>query len=148
MNNYPIWWDTTITIFNKYQDTQTQLVKWYKHTIPNCFWKYIGNKVNVGEVVLQTNDTICRIPKDSNYKEKYEWINIPNDLMSQYFTLGAGDIIVKGAVDDTIDEYIKGKRSSDLLSKYKALQGCIEIQEVSDNTGVGRCDEHYLVRGV
>ena len=36
----------------------------------------------------------------------------------------------------------------DLKAKYKALQGCLEIQEWSNNTGGGRGNEHYFVRGI
>ena len=67
--------------------------------------------------------------------------------MGDYFTLGTGDIIVKGAVTDEIDEYTSGKRSSDFIKKYKALQGCMEIQHFSIDTGIGRCAEHYYVTG-
>ena len=63
-------------------------------------------------------------------------------------TFGAGDIIIKGEVDDVIDEYTKGHRSSDILDKYKPLQGCIEVDSVGINVGAGRCMEHYTVRGV
>jgi hypothetical protein len=148
MSNYPIWWDTTLTIYNKFEDSQTQLVKWYKTTIDKCFWKYVGNKVTVGTTVLETNDIICRIPKQSNFLEKGDWINIPNDEMSNYFTLSGGDIIVKGNVDDEINEYKTGKRSTDLIAKYKKLQGCMEIEEVAINAGLGRCNEHYYVKGI
>lgn len=145
---YPAWWDTTITIYNKFIDPLTQVVTWYRHVVNGCFWKYIGNKVQVGSVTLSTNNTICRIPKQETFLEKHEWINVPNDQMDQYFTLAPQDIIVKGAVNDTIDEYTKGSRATDLLKKYKALQGCIEIQEYTNNTGAGRAQEHYLVNGV
>lgn len=147
MNHYPKWWNTTITIYNRYEDPQTQLVSWYRHVVTGAFWKYSGNKVTVGRTVLETNDIICRIRKDSNFKEKHEWVNIPNDEMGNYFTLSQGDIIVKGSVDDTINEYVSGKRSSDLKKKYKALQGCLEIQEWSNNTG-DRGNEHYFVKGI
>lgn len=66
---------------------------------------------------------------------------------SAYFTVGLGDIIVKGEVADSIDEYVSGKRSSDLLQKYK-MQGCIEVQKVAINTGGGRNSPHYYVEGV
>ena len=79
---------------------------------------------------------------------KHLWAQQPNDIMMNYFTLGVGDIIVKDEVDDVIDEYIKGKRSSDLLKKYRALQGCLQIEEFADNTGGGRGNEHYFVRGI
>ena len=148
MNNYPSWWDTTITIYNKYVDSQTQLVHWYRHVVNGTFWKYSGNKVVVGNTVLETKDIICRIRKDENFREKHEWILIPNDKMENYFTLSQGDIIVKGEVNDAIDEYTSGYRSSDLKKKYKSLQGCLEIQEWANNTGGGRGNEHYYVKGI
>lgn len=148
MNNYPSWWDTTITIYNRYEDAQTNLVSWFRHVVDGAFWKYSGNKVVVGNVALETKDIICRIRKDERFKEKHEWIAVPNDSMSNYFTLSQGDIIVKGEVDDTINEYQSGKRSSDLKKKYKGLQGCLEIQEWANNTGGGRGNEHYFVKGV
>lgn len=148
MNNYPSWWNTTITVYNKYTDPQTQLVRWYRHKVDGAFWKYSGNKVVVGSTVLETKDIICRIRKDDAFKEKHEWINIPNDEMSQYFTLAQGDIIVKGEVDDEINEYTSGTRSTDLKKKYKNLQGCLEIQEWANNTGGGRGNEHYYVKGL
>ncbi len=148
MSNYPIWWDTTITIFNRFEDPQTQIVTWFKTVVPGCFWKYTGDKVTVGETVLETNNIICRIPENSNFKEKYEWITLPNDKMEEFFTLGKGDIIIRGEVSDTIDEYISGKRSTDLIAKYKELQGCMEIQEIAINVGIGRNNPHYYVKGI
>ena len=143
----PVWWDTTLTIYNQYKDPQTKVVMWVRNTVDNCFWKYTGNKVTVGQVELETNTTICRIPKDNRYLDRYLWEALPNDQMPNYFTLGPGDIIIKGNVDDTIDETVKGQRSTDLLTKYKKMQGCIEIKTFADNTGIGRNDKHYYVTG-
>lgn len=148
MSDYPIWWDANLTLYNKYTDKQTQVIKWYRTTLSNCFWKSVGNKISIGNVVLETDDIICRIPKSNLFKNRAEWQDIPNDQMSDYFTLSVGDIIVFDIVDDEIDEYTSGKRSSDLISKYKDLQGCIEIQKVAINTGIGRCNPHYFIRGV
>jgi hypothetical protein len=148
MNNYPSWWNTTITLYNRYQDPQTNVITWHRYVITNAFWKYVGDKITIGKTVLETNNIICRIRKDDRFLERYEWLNIPNDLMENYFTLGQGDIIIKGEVDDEINEYASGKRSSDLKKKYKALQGCMEVQEWSDNTGGGRGNEHYYVKGI
>ena len=140
--------NSTITIYNRYEDPLTQLVTWYRTTVPNCFWKYVGEKITVGETILETNNIICRIPKNDKFLEKYEWNALPNDKMSEYFTLAQGDIIILGEVDDTVNEYVSGKRSTDLLIKYKALQGCMEVQRVANNTGIGRGNEHYYVIGV
>ena len=148
MNSFGSWWDTTVTIYNRYENPQTQLVTWYRHVVDKCFWKYSGSKVTINDVVLDTKDIICRIRVNDAFLEKHEWAAKPNDEMSNYFTLGQGDIIVKGSVEDEINEYQTGKRSSDLKAKYKALQGCLEIQEWSNNTGGGRGNEHYYVRGI
>lgn len=147
MNNYPKWWNTTVTIYNRYEDRQTQVITWFRHTVDGCFWKYTGNTVNVGETILETKDIICRIPEQSDFLEKYLWEQLPNDEMSSYFTLGSDDLIIKGAVTDEIDEYVKGKRSTDLLEKYKRLQGCMEVEQVALNVGGGRNEPHYYVKG-
>lgn len=148
MNNYPEWWETTLTIFNKHTDSQTQVVTWYKTVVENCFWKYTGDKVSINDVTLETNNIICRIPKDDRFLEAYQWLAEPNDVMGNYFTLQPGDIIVKGTVEDTINEYRAGQRSTDFLKKYKNLQGCMTVQEVGINVGKGRCNEHYFVKGI
>ena len=148
MNSYPTWWNTTITVYNKYEDPQTQVVRWFRHVLTNCFWKYSGDKVVIGNTVLESNAITCRIPKSDKYKPKHEWVTIPNDKMGNYFTLGVGDLIFKGKVEDTIDEYTSGHRANDVTAKYKELQGCIEIQYVIDNTTGGRGQEHYHVRGL
>lgn len=148
MNNYPSWWDTTITIYNRYEDKQTNLVTWFRHKVDGAFWKYTGDKVVINNTVLETKNIICRIRKDDAFLEKHKWIDVPNDQMSNYFTLSQGDIIVKGEVIDEINEYVSGRRSTDLKKKYKDLQGCLEIQEWSNNTGGGRGNEHYFVKGI
>ena len=148
MSNYPIWWDTTVTVYNKYTDAQTQIITWYRHVLSGCFWKYVGDKININNTILETNNIICRIPKNSAYLPKYEWVQIPNDQMQNYFTLAPGDIIVKGDVSDIINEYLSGHRSNDFKAKYKDLQGCMEIQDVGVNVGIGRNNEHYYVRGI
>lgn len=144
---YPVWWDTTLTIYNQFKDPQTKVVHWYRNVVTGCFWKYTGNKVTVGQVELETNTTICRIPKDDRFLERYRWEALPNDQMSHFFTLSPGDIIIKGEAEDEIDEMVKGQRSTDIIQKYKRLQGCIEIQRFTDNTGIGRNDKHYYVTG-
>jgi len=146
-NHYPSWWNTTITIYNKYEDPLTQVITWYRKVVSGCFWKHSGDRVTIDKIVLDTKNIICRIPINSNFLERHEWESQPNDKMSDYFTLSVGDIIVKGEVSDDINEYQSGYRSSDLLDKYKT-QGCLKIEEWSNNTGGGRGNEHYYVRGI
>jgi len=144
---YPIWWDTTVTIYNKYTDPNTQVVEWYKSVVTDCFWSLQGTKVSIGNVELDSKSVLCRIPKDDRFLEKKQWSDLTVLEKASHFTLGQGDIIVKGSVEDVINEYSAGHRSTDLLSKYREYQSCMEINEYSNNTGIGRNNEHYLVRG-
>ena len=148
MSNYPEWWDTTVTVYNKYEDSLTHVITWYRTELEGNFWKYVRDKLTVGETVLESEKTICRIRENPNFLEKHEWVALANDKMSDYFTLGVGDIIVKGKVTEEIDEYASGHRSSDFIAKYKALQGCMEIESVSVNVGRGRGLPHYLASGL
>ena len=148
MSKYPVWWDTTVTIYNKFIDPLTQVVTWYKSIVDNTFWKYIHDKVTIGDTVLESNRIICRIRENDEYKDKYLWNKLDAKDKASFFTLGQGDIIIKGGVEDTVDEYLSGHRSTDLIKKYKELQGCLEIQVVHDNTGIGRGLPHYLAQGV
>lgn len=148
MNNYPSWWNTTVTLFNKYEDPTTQLVSWYKTTIEGCFWSNINDRVKIGKTVLETDGVICRIRKDARYLDIEKWLALPTDLKNNYFTLGQQDIVIKCEVDDVINEYQAGSRSTDILAKYKRFQRCIEVEQFMDNTGGERGDEHYYVKGV
>lgn len=148
MNKYPKWWDTTLTIYNKYENKLTNQITWYRSVVTDCFWKDAGNKVTVNDVVLESNNIIARIPEQENFREKYLWVDIPSDQKGNYFTLGEGDIVVKGEVTDEINEYQKGYRSSDLIAKYKELRGCTQIDGIALNVGTMRVDPHYWIRGI
>ena len=105
-NVYPEWWCDTVTLYNKYEASNGE-VTWYKTTLAGCFWKYTGNTVNVGQTILETKDIICRVPEQDNFLERYQWEQLPNDQLAYYFTISPEDIIVKGEVEDEIDEYVK-----------------------------------------
>ena len=148
MSRYPVWWDSTITIYNRYEDPLTHVISWHKHVLTDCFWKNVSEKLTVGTTVLETNSIICRIPESELYLEKYVWDMLDDSRKDDYFTLGYKDIIIKGSVDDVINEYASGHRSTDVLAKYKKLGGCLEIDTFSNNTGAGRGLPHYHVRGI
>lgn len=146
MSKYPEWWNATITVFNKYEDPTTRQITWYKTVLRNCFWKYTGNKIVVGETALETTTTICRIPISAAFLEGRIW-NDARDK-SKHFTLSVSDIIILGEVKDEINEYASGYRSSDILTKYKKYGECMVIDRCAINAGPGRGMEHYYVRGV
>lgn len=137
-------WDKTITLYNRYEDEQTGIIKWHRHKLNKCFYKRTNNTVRVGDVRLQSDDTIIRIPAQSGYMPPYEWTKLPNDKKKNYLTMQSGDLIFLGDVSEEIDEYTSGKRSSDLITKYKAL-GSVYIKSVNINDFM--YGQHYLVKG-
>ena len=152
MSNYPAWWDTTLTIYNKYVDPDTRVVTWYRTVVENCFWKYDNTRYYSGQqqgfnsILSNTKFVTCRIPKDERYLDILDWIK--SDDRANHFTLNNGDFIVQGEVDDAIDEYEKGSRATDVLAKYRQYNKACEIDIFTVDTGTCRCCEHYNIRGV
>ena len=144
---YPVWWDTAITVFNKFMDPDTNEITWYRTYIDGCFWNDTSIQSTAGQIVHDTNNVILRIPQDNRFKEYAEWVNTKSDERNNYFTLHQGDIIVKGHVEDVINDYQAGVRSSDLISKYKELYLCLTVDTWKNNTGIGRVAPHYFVGG-
>ena len=124
MNNYPIWWDTTITIYNKFEDNQTSLIKWYRQVIPNCFWKAEGNKITIGNTTLETDNTICRIPENEKFLDKYLWITKPNDLMGNFFTF-KNIMLYSFTLNNIIHSF---KPQSNILFFYYLTNGLYELR--------------------
>lgn len=147
ISTYPIWWDSDITLYNRYENPITNMVTWHKTYISNCFIQSAKTMISDGQTVYNTDNNIIRIPQNDKFIEYTDWINIPNDKQSEYFTLHQGDIIIKGTIDFDINEYEDGKRSTDLIDKYKQLGTCLTIDNWQNNTGNGRIAPHYFVSG-
>lgn len=147
MNTYPSWWDDTITLYNKYIDPESKKVTWYRHVIPDCFYKHTIEKITVGKITIDSNVTICRIRVSENFVGKKAWMLLTDEERSEKFTLSGGDIIVADEVDFEIDEYATGQRSSDLIKDNKEWPGCFTIETANINVGGGRGNEHYHARG-
>ena len=147
MNHYPEWWDDTITLYNKYIEPTTKRVTWYRHVLSGCFYKHTVEKVTVGKTTIDTDSSICRIRVSENFIDKKSWMKLTDEGRAEKFTLSGGDIIVADETDFEIDEYVQGKRSSDLVNSNKEWPGCFTIVYANINVGGGRGNEHYHVRG-
>ena len=146
MSDYPFWWDKTITIYNRIQDTTTSKVTWSSCVLTECFWQYRNNVNYVNNVKMEVKDVICRIPKKENYTPLETWKTLTE--FDGLFTLRNGDVIILGEVSDEVDEYTRGKHMTDVLNKYKEVNRAIQIESFTDDTGVGLCAEHYKILGV
>lgn len=148
MSNFPEWWDSTITVFNKFTDPTTRIVTWTKTVLTDCFWKEVGSKSMIGNTIIDTYSLVCRIPKNENFVISGNWMQLTPDERQSKFTLSQGDIIIFDNCPDDIDEYKSGSRSSDILAKYHKLNSCMEIKTTSYNTMTGMINPHYCVRGL
>lgn len=136
-------WTQTITLYNHFYDEDGSAV-YYRHTIPGCFVKHTSNRITVGNVHIQSDDTIVRIPSQPNFYPAFDWQTLDPETRSKSITLQTDDLIIFGAVTDEIDEYTAGKRKSDVVDKYKDL-GYMNIKSFNLNTFLPT--KHYLVKG-
>ena len=138
-----MFWNKTLTLYNKHED-ESGLITWRRHKLEHCFFKATKNKVNVGNVQIESGQNIVRIPEQKDYLPPYEWVQLPENERSKYMTLQGGDLIFLGDIAEEIDEYTDGARASDLIAKYKAL-GSMSIGSININNFAPGA--HYLVRG-
>lgn len=147
MNQYPSWWDDTITLYNKYTDPITKKVKWYRHVIEGCYYNHTVEKITVGKTTIDANISLCRIRVSEDFIDKKSWMKLDDAERMEKFTLSGGDIIVADGIETEVDEYVNGQRSSDLVKENKEWPGCFTIESVNINVGGRRGNEHYHVRG-
>lgn len=146
MSNFPAWWTSAVTIYNKYEGPDGRIT-WYRHQVTGCFVKKVPNILVASTAVTETDSTICRIPQSDTFAIKSDWNALGDNYRSTHFTLYPGDIIVPTYVVDAVNEYVAGQRSTDLLKKYK-LDGAFVIEKISINTSTGVGSPHYYVKGV
>ena len=141
--SYPAWWNKTVTIYNRFED-KDGYVTWHKNVLSGCFVKTTPTFVVSGDVGTEKTQTIIRIRKSERYVYPVDWATDANKRKSG-FTVQNGDIIVVGNISDIIDEYENGKRSDDLINKYKSA-GSITVNSFSENTFGALA--HYKAVGV
>jgi len=139
-----MFWNKTITLYNRHQDALTDEIAWHRHTIRNCFFKSARNNVRAGSTQTASNDNVARIPAQDNFVPANEWNALPVDKRGKYITLQVGDVIVLGDINEDIDEYANGKRSSDLIAKHE-LSGSMFVDSYNINDFLPGA--HYFVRG-
>ncbi len=138
-----MFWNKTITLYNRFEDEKTGLITWHRHKIEHCFFKNTKSGANIGNVQRFSSESIVRIPEQHNYLPPFEWLKLADSKRPECMTLQVDDIIVPADVSDEIDEYSQGTRSSDLLAKYKSL-GALRIKSVNINTVAPGA--HYFIR--
>lgn len=133
----------TVTVINHYKDPLTKLDKWNKTILDGCMWsRKITKSVVDGKVQIDDSVSLT-IPYRDGYLPPKQYAKIPNDKMSNYWTLDSTsnlDIIVLGVVTEELTD------SYTITNVKKDYDEVATISGVSDNT---RRDElkHWRVDG-
>ncbi len=130
----------TITVLNrlKAKHSTTKLDIWKKTVLHNCFLSTQAIRSITGTTVSISNNFICRVPKNENYRPYNDWIY---DL--EGFTFSTGDYVIKGEIQEDI---IEPNNIRDIVDKYRP--NAFEIRLFKDNTGAIEVLEHYHLEGV
>ena len=141
---YPHWWNTTITLYNKYTRSDKKIA-YSRRVLNNVFYKAEKTEQLSGPALYQASSYIVRIPQDTAYLPHSQFAQQPEENIGDYFTLNTGDLVFKGEIDEEIDETVSGMRANDLLNKY--MPDCFTVKTFSDNTGTAVA-RHYYISGV
>lgn len=132
----------TVTLYNRRETkdavTQRTTVSWVRTVLTGCSWTRRMERVRDGTTVTLVEAITCRIPESSAYRKPEEWDKLTN--ATDLFTLAPGDIIVRGAVTDTVTT------ATALVDKYKR-QGVMTVASAKDNTVSLFRTGHYVARG-
>lgn len=140
MNKLLPHWNDTITICNKLssKDSATKIDTWKKTVLHNCFFKQKIERDISGTTVSIGTSSICRIPKNPDYRQYGEW----KEDITEGFTLSVGDYIFKGELDETIT-------ANNIVSVYNGHKpNAMLVKAVSDNSDFLGLAEHYRAEGV
>lgn len=130
----------TVTVFNHRLNTETGDTDLYPAVLSGVSWfESVATQVNSSSGLDAATQVTVRIPEDADFKGKQYCSaqNWPGADPSQFFTLGAGDLIIKGA------ETGQGLTISDLQKKYGRV---VAVLAVTDNRRAPRA-KHWKVTG-
>ena len=92
------YWNTEITLYSRSVSAKGE-VSWRASYHRKCFWQKKTMRERIDGAEFKPASIVCRIP------QPFPEVNV-------------GDIIICGRVNDVINEYATGKRSTDILKKH------------------------------
>ncbi|MBR6523457.1 MAG: hypothetical protein IKT39_02460 [Clostridia bacterium] len=121
----------TVTLYHQYREideaNRRTVTKWERRVFEKCFYGTQIAEGLTGTTLAVASGYTVRIP-----------------VQPEALEISPGDIIIKGAVSDEIED-VAGKRATDLLARYKP--DAFTVRAVADNTKIF-CSAHYKVVGV
>jgi len=120
---FAAWWTDTVTVYNRRM--VNGVVSWDRKVYHACYFKSTAAKTTTQDYTRSGGEYICRIP--------YEVL------------VSVGDIVCKGSVSDSINEYTNGVRSTDFLEKYAGR--AFIVRGVGNNFHNGTLCKHLKITG-
>lgn len=140
-------YNQTITIYNCLRaadnSNDTKDV-WYRTVLEECFYKnVIGRTEYVDKAPKMESAYTVRIPESEKYRPYHEWVKLPDEERSRYFTCSQKDIVIQGECSEEITG-VSPNTASQILSRYKP--DAFVVTAFSDNTS-HICGKHYRLGG-
>lgn len=132
----------TLTLYNRVRNVGADgrtAESWRRRVLTGCSWVRAHERVRDEGIVRYAESVACRIPASADYLPPGDWD--AQGAPPGKFTLAAGDILVRGEVDDEIGA---GLSAAELVKKY-ARSGAAIVQSVKENTHLGPL-AHYVAR--
>ena len=132
-----------ITIYNKWFNKATRLDEWKRVPVKGVNW-YGGQAVTVTDNGLQSADTytvripITSAPPGRAFALPEDWAACAAGALGQLWTLQAGDIVVRGLIDEDIE------KAADVTGKYGQ---CFMVTGWKDNRRGSPAIQHWRIDG-
>ena len=132
----------SLTLYNRVRNVGADgrtAETWRRRVLTGCSWVRAHERVRDDGIVRYAASVVCRIPADPDYLSPGAWDAL--DAPEGTFTLAAGDILVRGAVEDEITENFS---AAALLKKYER-GGAMVVQSAKENMALSGL-AHYVAR--
>jgi hypothetical protein len=122
--------NTDITLYNKYYDISSGYDKYQRIVIKGVNWQDKRNATISDKGLLLADSILIFLDKKDNYVSPKRFRKLSNEERISYFTLTAGDKIVKGEVDFEITG-VKPYSIADLESNFENVVNIMSVGELS-----------------
>ncbi|MCL2547102.1 MAG: hypothetical protein FWE06_07935 [Oscillospiraceae bacterium] len=150
----------TITVWNRYRDTDSRRDVWVSHVVHGCAWQTSASRRTTGAlagaddrvVVLIAAEEGCQV--DFDYKSPHVWRDLSSDDKIAYFTVREGDVIARGDLVSSEQLAVSNghlnvngeEMTVNDLRELLARDMCV-VTRVADNTSHERRGRHLNVNG-
>ena len=137
--------NSTVTVWNRYQNRETKKDEWVRHVLHNASWecKIESSVSGTGAIVGGVYSVLIAAHPD--YRDYPTWKQTSEDERKQYFTLNTGDLLALGDIAIEITG-VQPYRESDVRGEL--IPNVFQIKAFADESEPHKSGRHYFVSGV